>query len=184
MGSAGFPVRLLPRLQFPVRGLLLPDGRVSFYCSDTAPAGASRATAPTPHTRRTGGRTNTNDGEDGGSLSAGIGSPTLGYKSNPTVRYCSYAILLALLAYLVAALLNTICSSSAVVLLNTICSATAAPSRGLLLPDGRAPTPHLQELPGATSSATWWTRGGLVAAPTPPTEKMVAHCPRVPAVPP
>ena len=65
-------------------------------------------------TRRTGGRTNTNDGEDGGSLSAGTGSPTLGYKSNPTVRYCSYAILLALLAYLVAALLNTICSSGGV----------------------------------------------------------------------
>ena len=62
-------------------------------------------------TRRTGGRTNTNDGEDGGSLSAGTGSPTLGYKSNPTVRYCSYAILLA---YLVAALLNTICSSGGV----------------------------------------------------------------------
>ena len=47
-----------------------------------------------------------------------------------------------------------------------------------------APTPHLQKLPGATSSATWWTRGGLVPAPMPPTEKMVAHCPRVPAVPP
>ena len=76
-------------------------------------------------TRRTGGRTNATDGEDGGSLSAGTGSSTLGYKPNPTVRYCSYAILLALLAYLVAALLNTICSSSAVVLLNTICSSGA-----------------------------------------------------------
>ena len=65
-------------------------------------------------TRRTGGRTNTTDGEDGGSLSAGTGSPTLGYKSNPTVHYCSYAILLALLVYLVAALLITICSNGGV----------------------------------------------------------------------
>jgi hypothetical protein len=65
-------------------------------------------------TRRTGARTNATDGEDGGSLSAGTGSPTLGYKPNPTVRYCSYAILLALLAYLVAALLKTICSSGGV----------------------------------------------------------------------
>ena len=65
-------------------------------------------------TRRTGGRTNATDGEDGGSLSAGTGSSTLGYKPNPTVRYCSYAILLTLLAYLVAALLNTICSSGGV----------------------------------------------------------------------
>ena len=97
------------------------------HCSDTAPAGVSRRDllCNMVDTRRTGGRTNTNDGEDGGSLSAGTGSPTLGYKSNPTVRYCSYAILLALLAYLVAALLNTICSSSVVALLNTICSSGA-----------------------------------------------------------
>ena len=83
------------------------------HCSDTAPAGVSRRDllCNMVDTRRTGGRTNTNDGEDGGSLSAGTGSPTLGYKSNPTVRYCSYAILLA---YLVAALLNTICSSGGV----------------------------------------------------------------------
>ena len=65
-------------------------------------------------TRRTGGSTNINDGEDGGSLSAGTGTFTLGYKSNPTVRYCSYAILLALLAYLVAAPLNTTCISGGV----------------------------------------------------------------------
>jgi hypothetical protein len=86
------------------------------YCSNTAPAGASRRDllCNMVDTRRTGARTNATDGEDGGSLSAGTGSPTLGYKPNPTVRYCSYAILLALLAYLVAALLKTICSSGGV----------------------------------------------------------------------